>query len=526
MLPLVVPLVVAAALYVPSFDSFQVGAYMDDAFYIVTARALASGQGYALINYPDAPPQTTQPPGLPLLLVPVALLAPDVLGAYRIPSLLATLAALPLWLLLFRRRLPAGASYLLICALLSNALITMHATRVMSEAAFLFFLSALFVSLDLSTPEKSHSDTYFVGVGLLVTALYFVRTVGVVFFPAVVLYLLARRHVRGALITAITFAVPAAAWAYRNLTVGGAALSPGYEQAIESADAASEAAPWAVIRLARATEVIWHYVWYPLPDALGLPVSGDPPSRSVSYLLNLIGAPWLQQSVSPAVGVVLAGLILIGWWRQVRARPSFLEVGLAFYAAGLTAWPYPDTRLLYPVLPLLYLYLFCGLIGVTLPSPAALGHRLTLPPASALVVGALILVNTVRYVQIYTDPIRPRIPDLRPGATWIAQHTPSDSIVMTHTPGSRYLYTQRRTIALPETEARASAEAIEAIQQSGADYVLLAPSLTAGSPRALDPPMDELRELMAAHPDQFHLVYEDPDQNVHVFEVRTVLGRR
>lgn len=44
------------------------GAYHDDALYVITAKALAHGQGYRLINLPGAPMQTKYPILYPALL--------------------------------------------------------------------------------------------------------------------------------------------------------------------------------------------------------------------------------------------------------------------------------------------------------------------------------------------------------------------------------------------------------------------------------------------------------------------------
>ncbi len=44
------------------------GVFHDDGIYLSTAKALAEGRGYRLINLPDAPPQTKYPPLYPFLL--------------------------------------------------------------------------------------------------------------------------------------------------------------------------------------------------------------------------------------------------------------------------------------------------------------------------------------------------------------------------------------------------------------------------------------------------------------------------
>ena len=47
------------------------GVYHDDEIYVRTAKALAQGQGYRLINYPGSPKQTKSPILFPALLIVV-----------------------------------------------------------------------------------------------------------------------------------------------------------------------------------------------------------------------------------------------------------------------------------------------------------------------------------------------------------------------------------------------------------------------------------------------------------------------
>src|SRR5688572_12685659 len=53
---------------VSTFVAAACGSFHDDAIYVSTAKALAEGRGYDLINLPGAPPQTKYPILYPLLL--------------------------------------------------------------------------------------------------------------------------------------------------------------------------------------------------------------------------------------------------------------------------------------------------------------------------------------------------------------------------------------------------------------------------------------------------------------------------
>ena len=68
-----------AALYVLRLDDVA-GVYVDDAYYVVLAQAIARGQGYALISSAVGPILPAFPPGFALLLAPVIAVTPEFPG--------------------------------------------------------------------------------------------------------------------------------------------------------------------------------------------------------------------------------------------------------------------------------------------------------------------------------------------------------------------------------------------------------------------------------------------------------------
>src|SRR5215813_5471016 len=65
---LIVILTIAAALYLLLLAPQRFGAYHDDSIYVTTAKSLADGHGYRLLNLPYEPAQTKYPPLYPWLL--------------------------------------------------------------------------------------------------------------------------------------------------------------------------------------------------------------------------------------------------------------------------------------------------------------------------------------------------------------------------------------------------------------------------------------------------------------------------
>src|SRR5215472_14975683 len=84
----------------------EVGAYHDDAVYLVSAKSLAGNSGYRILSLPERPFQTKYPPVLPFLLSLIWRLDP------RFPENLPKVTALcwsllPLYLFLVYRFLRA-----------------------------------------------------------------------------------------------------------------------------------------------------------------------------------------------------------------------------------------------------------------------------------------------------------------------------------------------------------------------------------------------------------------------------------
>ena len=57
-------------------DALPVGVVADDSFYVILARALASGEGYRYLNVPGHPAATHFPPGYPALLAVLSFALP------------------------------------------------------------------------------------------------------------------------------------------------------------------------------------------------------------------------------------------------------------------------------------------------------------------------------------------------------------------------------------------------------------------------------------------------------------------
>ena len=130
----------AVAMFAPATGTFH-----DDGIYIVTARALAEGEGYRIISLPESPPQTKYPTLFPWLLSLVWRLAPsfpDNLPLLRTVPVASTVAWLWLsWRLTSHLRGISRRGHGRRCAHCGIALGRLSGTALLSETLFAALLT-------------------------------------------------------------------------------------------------------------------------------------------------------------------------------------------------------------------------------------------------------------------------------------------------------------------------------------------------------------------------------------------------
>jgi hypothetical protein len=506
---IVLPIGVCLLLCLLSFEVFQVGTWWDDAYYVVSARALAAGHGYSLINYPDARAATVFPPGFPVLLVLSSLVMPDSFSALKVVSLLLTLAALPLWLCILRYRLPTEhASLVMLCAA-TNPLIVTFANLIMSEAAFFFFLACVLLVSEKVAASTTMAWRWSLLLTSLLVALYFLRTIGVVFAISTVLYLLLRRSTKSAIVVSIGWVLPALLWAWRNASYGGGILSPVYERELIAGYEKAPPINGLTDIIDRVVQSFYNYTTSIIPEALGLGAS----NTTMSDLAVIPGSTGLVFAISLASSL----LVLLGLSACLRRSIRHTEIALGLYLSALLVWPWNWTKYLHPVLPLLYACLLVGLLAGGTVISQLMPRRTRLVGLARVVLIGLIAVNLVKDQKELQNPMRNRITDISIGATWIAANTPVHSVVMSPIPLQHALYAQRWTIDIPWSAG--DGHLWSAVQQSDADYIIVAPPVLSQRTTTLDSAVQELAAMLDDHPASFPVVFLSPEHNVRVYHV-------
>jgi hypothetical protein len=194
---------VLAVVYAVIWFLPAVGLDHDDAGYLVTARAIATGQGYTIQSLPTPIPQTNFPPLFPVLLALFTLVSRQTQWLKLLP-----LACAAGWLMLMRKLLlKMGASrngaMLLVGLTAASPTVIFLSTNLLPESLFALLVTAALLAL---LEERALLAGACVGLATLT------QTAGVPLIVACILTFVVRRRFRSALILATVAMLIAAPW--------------------------------------------------------------------------------------------------------------------------------------------------------------------------------------------------------------------------------------------------------------------------------------------------------------------------
>lgn len=340
---LAVAVIVGAAL---RMQPGVIGVIDDDAVYAVTAKSLAEGHGYRLINLPGAPPQTKYPILYPAIIslawrAGALSSSPGVeqsLFAMQVTTAAIAGVALALaYLFIVRFGIAARTAAFAACVLVTSAPnYLFYCSQTVSEMPFLaLMIAALWVvELRLRATGPAPSLARDVAAGMLVGLPFLCRTAGIV-VPVAAVGLLAyrRKPVRGIALGVMVVTLPWLAWMFYGAHTASDEII-GYQTDYLGwwRTNASLIVPLSNIRMAFAAflHIDFEYL------------------ARAAYN-NIAHAKWLMAALGSLPWIVVLS----------RARSlALVPVMLLVYFALLVAWPWPPDRFLVPMLPLLGAMLF------------------------------------------------------------------------------------------------------------------------------------------------------------------------
>ena len=411
-------------------DGYHVGVFHDDAMYVILARSLATGQGFRYLNLPGAPVASHFPPGYPAVLSLFWRVAPSFpanVVAFKLFNAVCLAASAMLVAQLARERLDSrrwGACVGLMTAVSVPLLVLV--TMVLSEPLFLVMLLAVLMLAErLVAAPASARDA--VRAGLLVGATILVRSHGIVLLPAIALPLLLQRRWRemAALCGgAVTVLAPWQLWSAAHASVLPAPLAGNY---------GSYAGWWMRGFNELGPGMVWETLRRTVPEA-------------ASMLASLFS--FVPGTTSHALTLLALGASLVVGALTLRSRAPVTVLFLAGYAALVLVWPFPPTRFVWGVWPLLLFVLAAA--GRTVSSAAW-----TPLPAMRMASAVALLWVAIGYASYEQRAVRgrwwasiSRSADARiaPAIAWTLANTTPDDLLASDDEGAVFLYSGRRAV--------------------------------------------------------------------------------
>jgi hypothetical protein len=461
---------VCLSVYLLRFDRV-IGLMADDAWYVLLAKSIATGQGFTLINSPSPGIMPFYPPGFPFLLSLVFRVAPHFpqnLWLLKGVSVIAMfgLGAACYWYFTRYRELPRALSAAIaLSVVLHPVLVFLSTSAVMTEPVFMLaqMLAVILIERCVRTEALSKAWRWAAAGAALASFAFLTRSAGVTLLGAVVCYLLKERRLGAA-----------------GVFVAGVALFVGPWMIHTKRHAPTEAQ--------RAEQ--GGYIMYPYTEQFWMKVAGNPlvgtvsagdiPQRVWDNGVQIAGedvgrmlavtlfrsyrlSGYEMMGYRNGVGIlsfILSAVTLLGFVAVVREKVTLAEF-ITVFTLGLTLlWPWYPLRFLIPSLPFVVFYF---LRGVRVVQQAYQWMKatpgLTAQPAAVLAVAGIILGLSLYDHTAYILARFKNSPDESPvlhyrfreneaALVWMRENIPQDGgVVVSSNPPLIHLYTGLKTIS-------------------------------------------------------------------------------
>ncbi|MFY9611125.1 MAG: hypothetical protein WAU45_21260 [Blastocatellia bacterium] len=540
---LIVVLIAAGVLYIRALDPQAFGLYGDDALYVTSAKALATGQGYRILSLPYEPRQTLYPPLFPFLLSLIWKAYPQFPANLTVMMLLSIMATLGFLALSYRYLVSQGYATagqgLIVISLAAINWRTMYwATILLSDMFYAAFsVAGLYLAEKYET--KAGDQARGIALGVIMGLAFLTRTSAITLIIAVAAYYVLRRKWRRVLLPvaiALAFVIGWGIWSQLNRSSFSGANSDYYAGYV------------------RCFSEAFKYL-----QALN-------GTSTLSTLTGLVGTNFALLLIAsvpvaclglgyglPRVGFILLvfltiGLITAGVLRRAGARLSLLHIYLIpYFALHLLLPGSAYDRYLMPVVPFLLVFLVTELdVVISAVRDRLKSRENVFGRVGAAFVGTVLLVSIALALSSNAAAIyklsaaasfkktaQPPA-EFAEAIDWINTHTnPSDVLVCNSDP-MYYLYTGRKATASyslimlttvpyqarqpsPDEQAR---EFLKIVKENNGGYLVLN-STDFGYES--DVPGVSIKDLVERSAQMFIPVFKAPDGRSAIYRINISL---
>jgi len=431
----------------------------DELTYLALSQSIETGS-YREIYRASAPFHTKYPPAYPAWLAVVRGVAGDHLDIIRAANLALTALTLVLLFGVVQRLAGTGLALALLLPLALSHGMLMAGGSLMSEAPFLFLSTATLAACVPTGRSPRWSGYAVIALALLA---FLTRSAGITLVLAVGVWLWSRRRRAELAAYAGTSGLVVGGWFLYTALLPHDGVGRSYASDFAS-DSRGTHTAGLIERLAKRA---WHNaVEYGAKD---LPFSLSLPTLPGTVVDNLV---W----VGACAVFLTVGFVVL--WRVWRVAAAYLLL----YAGLLLAWPWPDPRLLLPVVPLALLAFLLGARRVVGRLPVRARNPVFGVLVTLLAIGALRLAlerdatisqcdraNPGTSPGCYDDDTRSMVA----AARYIRDHAGPGDLVLTAKPPSMYFLSGHRTEPSWLLLQRPAAETSHALREWKIRFVLL-----------------------------------------------------
>ena len=527
----------AFVLYLSLLNPARLGEYHDDALYVSTAKALATGQGYRIISLPYEPAQTKYPPLLSFLLSLVWRVNPQFPQNLRWMMLLSVASTLFFLGVTYRYLVRQGYATqwqaLVVVALAAINWRTLTvATGIYSEMLYAALsVAGLYLAEKYETQPRSRANG--VALGVVLGMLLLTRSSGVALLIAVAVYYVVRRQLRRAVpVVAIggVFLLGWIVWSYANKTNAEGVNVAYYTSYLGHFNQV-------VSDLGTMNQTSWLMTF--------LSIIG----RN-AFMLILISIPVVCLGI-PYEWILYFGFSLLffasGFYRQMSKGVRLLYLYVICYLVLHLFWlPYVSyDRFLIPLLPFLLLVLLSEFTALTsvlrkqLGPGTDWGQKLGtgfIGLALMVAVGvALYSYATYLYSSVASASARKTSgPDASDAEAidWINTHTDLADVLVCYCDPLYFLYTGRKATRSLPMRAGVTWQAHQMliftiIDESNARY-LISTSRDFDNEYQPEEQRESFKTIIEQHPEKFVLSFQSTDGRSTIYRVQqraTTIGQ-
>jgi hypothetical protein len=223
-------------------------------------------------------------------------------------------------------------------------------------------------------------------------------------------------------------------------------------------------------------------------------------TSSYSGLLEVLWSNGAYDWLGITLFLVISALAVVGFGARVK-NSTILEIFVVLYTLPVLAWPLPDDRYLFPVIPL---YLFYALVGISRIRPY--GQEWISSIATAILLGAILVCYVKGYAAFNSGPLPTGVGKETSIQLFdFVKSTPADSVFVFRKPRALTLFTERAASVYDVNQTGQDLGTY--IRQIHATYVITS-SIFEQDKTILDP-------YIEMHRDNVRLVFANSDFRVY-----------